>query len=364
MCSPATDRCEAPPPPRCLSPEPQVALPGSVTRLAALDLRGSGAADLVATLEDRDGRGQVAWLKAEPGRGFAPPQTAECGPGPAAFAAADLSGDGLLDVAVVNRAAAQVTVLPQAQGGAGFQPPRRTALPTAEGDTCQAPTSLRAGLLNKDQDPDLVVACERSLRVLLGKGDGTFLEGQALALQAEDLLLADLNNDGRPDLLAAGQDLRLFLGTGAGAFATPPAVLQAGADLRLLHGVDLDGDGDLDLLTLGKDGAVRRLLGQNDGTFSQPQGEAPLRPAEPSPGAALATADLNRDGRLDLLLLTEGALWVYLRDGAGYHEAQRLASPGGRALALPDLQGDGRPDVAVAVGAALHLYRNTCEGLR
>jgi tetratricopeptide (TPR) repeat protein len=140
--------------------------------------------------------------------------------------------------------------------------------------------------VDTDGFPDIVVATSRGLRLLIGKGDGSFLEGTgqefaegpggaASTAAVQAVVLADLDNDGFPDVVAAtaaGQ-LQAFRNDGNGRFS-PWSVFSSlskkssassdisfkGADLLLA--VDVDKDGDLDLL-VSAGGKTMALL--NDG---------------------------------------------------------------------------------------------------
>jgi hypothetical protein len=81
-----------------------------------------------------------------------------------ALAVADLNGDGILDMAVVNYSSSDVSVL-LGKGDGTFQ----SAVNYAAG---AAP--LTAKDFNGDGIPDLAVVSEAGVRVLLGNGDGTF----------------------------------------------------------------------------------------------------------------------------------------------------------------------------------------------
>ncbi len=119
----------------------------------------------------------------------------------------------------------------------------------------------------------------------------------------EALASADLDNDGLPDLVAAGQGLALWRNLG-GRFA--PWALPGLPKTRLADvlAFDADNDGRLDLAAAGPDGVT--VLGQR-GTSAQPAFE-PLPVAGAAASSALAAADLDGDGDLDLAAAGEGGL--------------------------------------------------------
>lgn len=227
------------------------------------------------------------------------------------------------------------------------------------------PQNVAAGDLNRDGKPDLVVACSKGhLAVLLGDGKGGFrpAPGSPLKYQGGELGLGDVNGDGRLDLALADHDsydVTVLLGDGKGGFAPAPGSPFAAkkGESPHTHGLalaDLNGDGKPDLVTANNDdNDVAVLLGDGTGGF---------RPAPGSPFAVgpspypPAVGDVNGDGRVDVVApntTSKGSgVTVLLGDGKGGFAPAR-GSPVPTAerpyyLALGDVNGDGRPDVVVA----------------
>ncbi len=129
--------------------------------------------------------------------------------------------------------------------------------------------ALAADDLNADGATDLVVLTKEGVVVLINKGDGTFAReenadlARVVDLVPRTLLLADLDNDGFPDLVVSGEKgMAAFRRTGPSAFRSWP-ILPGGipAASRMIA-LDVDRDGDLDLVL--QSGAKTIVL-QNDG---------------------------------------------------------------------------------------------------
>src|SRR5205807_2458431 len=152
---------------------------------------------------------------------------------------------------------------------------------------------------NGDNKPDIVAANYESstVAILLGNGDGTFQPavvygGGGSGPHGPDwIALADLNRDGKPDIVGSNPDshnLGVWLGNGDGTFQPVVAYAAPGAVVAV---ADMNDDSKPDLVTNG----VAVLLGNGDGTFQVaiPYGQG---------GNAVAVADVNGDGKLDVLV--------------------------------------------------------------
>jgi hypothetical protein len=223
--------------------------------------------------------------------------------------AADVDGDGDLDVAIPCEGSNQIAVLKQGAGGLAAP----VFSPTAAG-----PVVVRYADLNGDTRPDRVLAATNQWIVELDNGAGGYslLESHAQSPRPDDFALADFDGDGRLDIaltpgfsgstyLAAG--IHVWRGQPGGGFANEtiadlnwvadPTAQQIGAFGILAK--DLDGDGDADLVTRGGNsfGGLVAARGRGDGTFEDPEGYA--TPYTGKPG--LEAADLDGDGFLDLV---------------------------------------------------------------
>jgi len=147
------------------------------------------------------------------------------------------------------------------------------------------------GPVDADAIPDLVVLNQGSFGFAVhpGVGDGTFgaPSHHPTGLAARDFMeLLDVNGDGELDVLVSGGGVSVFLGTGDGSFL--PAIVTEGSIYIL---ADIDGDGRPDMA-----GYLQLWLGNGDGTF-QPPLPITYTPAGSRGGAA---GDFDGDGRTDL----------------------------------------------------------------
>jgi subtilisin family serine protease len=167
--------------------------------------------------------------------------------------------------------------------------------------------------------------------------------------------VGDFNRDGNQDWVVANggaSTLWVYLGKGDGTASLPAIIRLRGQSPLAVVVSDLRKSGVLDLVVAETDSAsVEVLLGNGDGTFA-PGGLYYL----PGPPTALAVADFDRDGKLDILAgvlgaSTPGSLALLRGDGTGHFSPPRFspqeAAGNGfpQSLAVADLNGDGFPDV-------------------
>jgi hypothetical protein len=153
---------------------------------------------------------------------------------------------------------------------------------------------------NADGNLDVVTGNDRpgtQVSLLTGNGHGAVQETadpNLGTLSPGRIVVADFNNDGIPDLAAAGQGAVGFaLGNGSGTFQAPQTLTSTGFPAALAVG-DFNHDGNLDMVT-ANGGSVNVFLGNGHGAFQTALSFTGVS----SPGG-IAVGDFNRDGFPDL----------------------------------------------------------------
>lgn len=315
--------------------------------LVAADMDGDGRLDLVAR-NRTNGTVSVARGLA---RGQFAPEVVHEATGSIGFAfiaglaVGDVDGDGALDVVAGRIVPAGIDLLfGNGDGtlGAAQHPPvpggalRDLALVDVDGDG----------------DDDLLVRGTDTLWLLRSRGDRTFdaaVELHRAPANSGIWALAAGDVDGDLDLdlvLSSGTGPVVLANYGNGVFDSEFELPGYGAASALALG-DLDRDGFLDLVYAGG-GLVRVLHGDGTADFVDSGDEIPLDAVE-----TVQVGDLDGDGGLDLLVGSQAAPVVVLRgDGSGGfgHAPWRLGPSSAGLPALGDLDGDGALDVALAMG--------------
>lgn len=350
----AAGRSGSPAPLFVPAPGSPIALEGSPGTLAVGDVNNDGRPDLIVT----GGNLPVVVLLGDGKGGFRPaPGTPPSDKG-SEIAVGDVNGDGRLDLVLAKHDRYSVTVL-FGDGRGGFTAAPGSPFAVKDG---QSPHThgFAVADLNGDGRPDLVVANndDGDIAVLLHDGRGGFTRAPGspfpIGPSPYPIAVGDVNGDGKPDVIAPNsgpnnRTVTVLLGDGRGAFRPAPGSPFTTADGPYYVTLgDINGDGKPDVIAAhGDDGHVTILLGDGRGRF------APLPGARPDLGSrpwAIAVADVNRDGRADLVAAAGGDVRVLLGDGRGSFRSAPgspfAAGNGTWRLVVADLNGDGKPDVA------------------
>jgi FG-GAP-like repeat/FG-GAP repeat len=290
---------------------------------------------------------------------------------PMAATVGDFNGDGVTDLAVANAGNPQIgddgniSIL-LGNGDGTFQ----SAHSFVAGKN---PFSIAAGDFNGDNRLDLVVANSGSgnVSVLLGKGDGTFRThvDYSIGSGPDSIAVGDLNGDHRLDLAVTAHPANIvsvLLGNGDGTF-------QSNVDYNIGTGnpmgdrnavviADLDGDGKFDLLASHAAG-LSILLGNGDGTSQNAVAKFVTYDTSPA-----FVADINEDGKPDVLAGFHrtgppgdfGVIWLP-GNGDGTFQAPIDIAPG-LAVAVADFDGDRKFDFVAMESGALSLSLGNGHG--
>lgn len=302
-------------------------LGSTVTDFLTLDANRDGIADLVISSSQPsgittllgDGTGRMDSVRNE----LPFPANTQCG----SLASGDFNRDGFPDLVVGNvmRDSQQVfLVLGDPSGTALWLYPM---LPIETG--IAEPGEVACADLNNDGFLDVVVGGESRMGVCLGNGDGTFQAVLPLTLPGQfvGFHLGEANGDGVPDLaITMGpspvgnptRSIGIFHGLGNGRFQQHQHIpLDSSVATGHVHLADLNNDGRPDVIhnTFGASDGIRLLLAdRHTGSLVL----APGRPLNP-PGitAEMITADFNGDGTLDIACAvpSDDAIHVHLSRG-------------------------------------------------
>ncbi len=322
-----------------------LATPSRPGGIASGDFNADGIADLAIATDLID---KIDVFFGTGGGAFAAstPIFTGAGTGPDTLRAADVDGDGDLDLAVVLNNTNTLRVYTNAAGV--FTAGQNIALGADA-------RSLITADLNADGTPDFATANRdsNSLSVVLNNA-GVLAPATSVAVGGEPrgVGAGDFNADGIMDLAASDRDSRtvkVFAGNGAGAF-TLSATLPTNALVRPdgVIAIDIDGDGDDDLAATVSDDAFNAvaLYTNNAGVLSAPTFifVNALNPSE------IAAADLDGDGDTDIVTSNSDSNNVSIMENTGGSLAAGVPLPAGTrpgSSELADLDGNGSVDMAV-----------------
>lgn len=340
---------------------------GSAREFAVGDLTGDARPDVVATHE----QDKVVVL-ANLGDGtLAPAVSFPVKRNPWGIALGDLDEDGELDVVMGTDDGmhAKISVLRNTGG-------TLSAAVRFEATSSLSESPRELGIADFDQDGHIdVVAVNTGVReadILRGTGSGALMA--PLAVNAgrapASVQIGDLDGNGRPDLVISDPSIATYLNNGSPALFEGPVRHRFSTLMRIAGArvVDLDDDGNLDLVALGIDPLISSLVATRlaiaPGAFA-PDGAPYLSSTTTTATTTkIVLADMDNDGRRDVVLGDlQGMVFLNGGDGTLGGAAPYTASASGsvRSIATGDLDGDGFRDLVIALdlgdssGSAVYL---------
>jgi hypothetical protein len=282
----------------------------------------------------------------------------------------DFNQDGIADLGYLENGISFLVQYGTGKIGAPFSAGPSTAIPQNPGYIVNCPA---AGDINGDGIPDLLIPEVNSasgstiLYPFFGAGGGNFTVGASITISESNssILLADVNGDGKADLITPATD-QLWYGNGDGTFQAP---LQLASGLpggiKSVAAADLNGDGVTDLVVQVEQEQSILLLSNGSGGLVQSTMADCSEHGVCYYSKYVAVGDINGDGFPDIVLGTTGdqdALVLFLNDGNGTfsfsQQVNVLALSGAVVPQVIDVNGDGLMDVVVADGVDISVVSN------
>ncbi|MFM9962802.1 MAG: beta strand repeat-containing protein [Planctomycetaceae bacterium] len=326
--------------------------------IAAADLDGDGDIDLATP----------ASILLNTGTGLFAPAVATNSQADGFMDVGDVDGDGDIDIVIAGNPTGDIDLLIN-NGNGTFQAPR-TAV-----DLMQFFGSSSVVLADVDGDGDRDLAAvigfaTPEVLVSLNNGNGTFqpVQQYAAGMQgASDLVAGDFDGDGDIDLAVAKvffQSAIAFLrNNGDGTFQTG-VLTTVSATPNAITAADFDNDGDLDIATGGATDTVLLNNGTGGFTASTPIANVGFFTSAND----IEASDLDLDGDIDLATIAfNGQITLLENNGAGFfmsagNPTLSTMQGFGTDLVLADLTGDNAPEIAVNDGFGqnnVSILRNT-----
>lgn len=330
--------------------------------IAIEDVNGDGKPDIVTANYGSD---DISVLLGIGDGAFHPHKTYAVGSNPKYPTVGDFNADGKQDIAVVNSGPYSKTVSILFGNGDG------TFKPESTHTLDRRPSSMVKGDFNEDGFLDLIVLLSQNcpgaicdsggLTLLLGKGDGAFINGSSYLDNsthgASDILAGDFNKDGRLDLITSNgggsvNPVAVFLGDGNGVFRRSQVIINSQYISQPIL-KDINNDGETDILFFNQinhylyGGSLDIWFGKGDGTFEQGASIGGWKDVR-----SLDAGDINGDGITDIALVDYKSLYVISGSGDGVFYGEIIFHEKDwndwTSVVAADFNGDNNQDIVVS----------------
>jgi hypothetical protein len=337
----------------------------NVGYVTVADLNNDGFKDVIYSNLGAFTQGTSISVRLNLGDGtFGNPTSYTVGAGPQGIVAADFNGDGNIDLAVANwgffGTGTTISVLLNAGGGVFG-----TAVPYPAGD---APFRIGAARLDTNNTIDLVVAStstgDARINVLLNPGNGVFnsrtqYTGVGRGVFSASVAIADVNNDGRNDILSPsfdeidGAQVNVYRNQGNGTFLPVTVQMDPFSSPSDIKCADLNNDGWMDFVmssaTARAGDGFEVALNNGGGGFSfsykSPAGQNTV---------AVMLGDVTKDNLVDILTADSYSMQitVHKNQGQGIFPFPLLSDLVGSQIAgsidAADINGNSRKDIVIS----------------
>ncbi|MGZ6230845.1 MAG: FG-GAP-like repeat-containing protein, partial [Syntrophales bacterium] len=289
------------------------------------------------------------------------------GSSPEAVAIGDVNGDGRDDVVMTTSYGSdpendyRIFVFLQNSSG-GFNPAIKYPINSSYSHN---PRSIAIGDINHDGRADVVVgSCGSNIEVFIQNASGGLDPGISyLTLNSCSIKIADLNNDGLLDVVGIGvatSSVDVFLQNAGGTLNPPVSYSIVSSSYKEVDVGDVNNDGLTDIVLMSADGLIGVLTQRPDGTFNT---AVYYEIVANTFSSAIAVGDVDGDNLQDVVVTYGGnqpdsKIGLFRQNTSGTLDPalsyQSYDVP--RAVVIADIDNDGKKDIIVDHGVAIGVY--------